>query len=174
MTKKSARHSVKGKTLTYLQKKSTEWKSTVSKDADQIDNAKRTIDKAKDKLDTYDEYLQKQNGYNSLKDAYDAKQDEIDKQKKLLSKTKKSSKKKSIESTIKDLTKQKKEVYQSITKLTNTAEYQKQLKARTKANHAISVEKKKINDINAKKTKDKKIYQTYHDAYTAKKRDETK
>ena len=37
MTKKSATHSVKGKTLTYLQKKSTEWKSTVSKDADQID-----------------------------------------------------------------------------------------------------------------------------------------
>lgn len=174
MTKKSATHSVKGKTLTYLQKKSTEWKSTVSKDADQIDNAKSTIDKAKDKLDTYDEYLQKQNGYNSLKDAYNAKQDEIDKQKKLLSKTKKSSKKKSIESTIKDLTKQKKEVYQSITKLTNTAEYQKQLKARTKANHAISVEKKKINDINAKKTKDKKVYQTYHNAYVAKKRVETK
>ena len=43
MTKKSAKHSVKGKTLTYLQKKSTEWKSTVSKDADQIDNAKSMV-----------------------------------------------------------------------------------------------------------------------------------
>ena len=43
MTKKSATHSVKGKTLTYLQKKSTEWKSTVSRDADQIDKAKSTV-----------------------------------------------------------------------------------------------------------------------------------
>lgn len=174
MATKSKKIVTKGKSLTYLTKKTAEWKSKVNADASRITKAKADKAAAQKETEKYDDYLAKTGGYNDTIGAYKDLEKQIAAQHRALLKTKKKATKKTINAKIKSLTKQKAQVNTKIQKLSTSKEYLKQLNNRYKANQKVKSANSRIKAAAASKKKKRSTYDTYRKALNKAKSDKKK